>query len=428
MLSTTRTKDLDHSTFSIQCLIEGNDRNKFGTSLSLLLQSIGKKVVGVDPIDQSLSIFMSLVSLLMFRYTATSSLRLNVVYRDNLTGSSIQNLVVPLLLSPNHTFKTLLKMIQTKVEYGTGEPLMRLQDVLHIQIHDLENESPEIVQMSRCGGLVLQFKNVEDYFSTTFSFENLLSATYPLTIDIKSHWLYLLKSIINVSPTKFAFAKISQVKILDEQEWNKLINVWGKNDHPNLVDSLGLVQPLLHNLFERQAQLQPYNLAIQHDDERHAKAYSYGKANILANGVSNYLCARIKTSNYLKGSNLRNKDIFIGHLFPRCAESYIAMLGILKCGAAYVPLDPAYPMDRVSYILNDCKIDFIITTAELGTKLKSFLSEQASHGERVSTNVLIWDDIYESLSSQPRLLTNHPLAPLPCHPGKPCYVIYTSGE
>ncbi|KAG2173873.1 hypothetical protein INT43_005293 [Umbelopsis isabellina] len=427
MPSATQTKHLAHLPFNIQCFIEGSDKSKLGTSLSLLLQSIGRKTVGVDPIDECLPIFMSLASLLIFRYTATSTLKLNVVYRDNIAEHSIQNLLIPLILSPNYTFKILLKMIQSKLECSMGGPTIRLRDVLHIQIHDLENESPEIVQMSRCGGLFLQFINVEGCFSTTFSFENLLSATYPLTIDIKSHWLYLLNSISKMTATKFAFGKISQVKILDEQEWNKLINVWGKNEHPNLVDSLGIAQPLLHNLFERQAQLHPYSVAIRHDDERHAKTYSYGKSNILANGVSNYLCARIKTSNYLKGSNLRNKDIFIGHLFPRCAESYIAMLGILKCGAAYVPLDPAYPMDRVSYILSDCKIDFIITTTDLGNKLKSFLSEQAANGERVSTNVVIWDDIHESLSSQPRLLTDHPLDPLPCHPGKPCYVIYTSG-
>ncbi|KAJ2956745.1 hypothetical protein NQZ79_g7423 [Umbelopsis isabellina] len=427
MLSPTRTKHLAHLPFNIQCFIEGNDRNKLATSLSMLLQNISNKTVGVDPIDECLPIFMSLASLLMFRYTATSTLNMNVVYKDNITESSIKNLGVSLILSPNHTFKALLEMIQTKVECTPGGPPIRLQDVLHIEIHDLENESPEIVQMSRSGGLFLQFINIEGCFSTTFSFENLLSSTYPLTIDIKSHWLYLLKSITTVNATKFAFEKISQVNILDEEEWNKLINVWGKNDHPNLVDSLEIDQPLLHNLFERQAQLHPNNLAIQHDDERHPKAYSYGKTNLLANGVSNYLCARIKNSNYLKESNLRNKDTFIGHLFPRCAEAYIAMLGILKCGAAYVPLDSAYPMDRVSYILSDCKIDFIITTAEFGTKLKSFLSEQTSSGERVSTNVLIWDDILESLSLQPGQLTDHPLASIPCHPGKPCYVIYTSG-
>jgi non-ribosomal peptide synthetase component F len=208
---------------------------------------------------------------------------------------------------------------------------------------------------------------------------------------------------------------------------HKLLNVWGRCDHPNLVESLGIDQPLLHNLFERQAQIHPNNLAIQHDDDMNPKAYSYENTNILANGVANYLSARIKSFNYHKSSILRDKDIFIGHFFPRCAESYIAMLGILKCGAAYVPLDPAYPMDRVSYILTDCKANFIITTAELGTKLKSFLYEQDSESEQMSTNVLIWDDIVDSLFSQPGQLTDHPLTSMPCHPRKPCYVIYTSG-
>ena len=48
-------------------------------------------------------------------------------------------------------------------------------------------------------------------------------------------------------------------------------------------------------------------------------------------------------------------------LLPRSAEVYVALLAVLKAGAAYVPLDPDYPADRVLYILDDCKAHSLIT-------------------------------------------------------------------
>jgi non-ribosomal peptide synthetase component F len=426
MMSAARTNALQMP-FNIQCLFGGNDRINLSTSLSLLLHIISKNPSGGDPIDDSLPMFMCMTSILLFRYTLTSTIKLNVMCKGDEAGSSIQKLEVSLTLSPDYTLKNLLEIIQAELECSSGTISIRLQDVLYIQVHDLDNESPEIVQMSQSGGLFLQFINTEGYFMTTFSFENLLSATYPLTIDIKSHWSYLLNSIIKMSATEFASEKISKVNIIDDEERNKLLNVWAKCDSPNLVESLSMDQPLLHNLFERQARLHPNNSAIQYNDDKHPKTYSYEHTNILANDVANYLFSRIQTSNCVKSPSSRDKDIFIGHFFPRCAESYVAMLGILKCGAAYVPLDPAYPMDRISYILTDCQADFVITTAELGTKLRAFLNEQDLDSGHLSIDVLIWDEILDSLSSQPRQLTDHTLTSMPCHPRKPCYVIYTSG-
>lgn len=55
-------------------------------------------------------------------------------------------------------------------------------------------------------------------------------------------------------------------------------------------------------------------------------------------------------------------------LLDRSIESYIAMLGIMKAGAAYVPLDPSYPEDRVQYIVQDCDIAAVIMTEEIAAR------------------------------------------------------------
>jgi len=51
----------------------------------------------------------------------------------------------------------------------------------------------------------------------------------------------------------------------------------------------------------------------------------------------------------------------VGLYFPKCVESVISMLGVVKAGAVYVPLDPQAPPDRVGYIIGNCGIRALIT-------------------------------------------------------------------
>src|SRR5450755_81140 len=49
-------------------------------------------------------------------------------------------------------------------------------------------------------------------------------------------------------------------------------------------------------------------------------------------------------------------DVSIGLCVERSLEMVVALLGILKAGSAYVPLDPSYPSDRIKYVLDDAKV------------------------------------------------------------------------
>src|SRR5215471_15805207 len=85
----------------------------------------------------------------------------------------------------------------------------------------------------------------------------------------------------------------------------------------------------------------------------------------------------------------------VGLFFPKCVQSVVSMLGVLKAGGVYVPLDPQAPADRVGYIIENCGIRILITNAErrsalapevVGTLDCSLLVE----GEGNGTDLIAW--------------------------------------
>ena len=84
-------------------------------------------------------------------------------------------------------------------------------------------------------------------------------------------------------------------------------------------------------------------------------------------------------AHFLREQGIQKGDR-VGLFFPKSVESIISMLGVLKAGGVYVPLDPQAPADRVGYIIGNCGIRVLITNRErraaltpetLGTRLRS---------------------------------------------------------
>src|SRR5436190_9291119 len=107
---------------------------------------------------------------------------------------------------------------------------------------------------------------------------------------------------------------------------------------------------VLQEIFEAQADARPEAIAIVFGSE----SVTYAELESRANRFARYLRDR--------GAG---PGAVVGLLLPRSIDSYAALLGILKSGAAYVPIDPEYPEDRIAYILEDCGADALVTTGEL---------------------------------------------------------------
>jgi amino acid adenylation domain-containing protein len=150
-------------------------------------------------------------------------------------------------------------------------------------------------------------------------------------------------------------------------------------------------------LFEAQAGRTPDAVALVFEDER----ISYGELNARANQLAHHL-------RHLGAG----PETLIGVLMRRSVEMVVALLGILKAGAAYVPLDPDYPSARLAFMLADADVPLLLTQESLRASVP---------GERAQ--VFCLDARREMLARQSS--TDPP--PAASADGL-AYVIYTSGS
>ena len=114
---------------------------------------------------------------------------------------------------------------------------------------------------------------------------------------------------------------------------------------------------VLHVIFETQADQRPEAVAVVFGREQTTYAELESRANRLAR--------------HLRGRGVGRRSV-VAMMLPRAIEAYSTLLGILKTGAAYVPIDPEYPADRVAYILEDSDAEALVTTLDLASRHRAF--------------------------------------------------------
>ncbi|MCP3922151.1 MAG: amino acid adenylation domain-containing protein, partial [Desulfobacterales bacterium] len=112
----------------------------------------------------------------------------------------------------------------------------------------------------------------------------------------------------------------------------------------------------MHTLFEEQASLNPNSVAVICKN----KQITYKELNEKASQLALYL-----------NRNGVTVETFVGIFMERSIEMVIGLLGIMKAGGTYVPLDPVYPKDRLLYIINEAELTFILTDTSVEEKLPS---------------------------------------------------------
>ncbi|HXM48142.1 MAG TPA: amino acid adenylation domain-containing protein [Pyrinomonadaceae bacterium] len=201
------------------------------------------------------------------------------------------------------------------------------------------------------------------------------------------HYERLLESIVRDREVA-----VSELGMLSEEEREQLVVGW--NDTGREYGG----EECLHELFAAQAERTPGAIAVSYEGEE----LSYQELNERANQVGHYL-----------------RDLGVGPeslvviSMDRSLDMVVGILGILKAGAAYLPIDPMYPQERRSFILEDAEATIILTKREL---LAESLPRQALHAVCLDTD---WDDIAQHSNQNFSVeMSSENLA----------YAIYTSGS
>ncbi|MUN36833.1 non-ribosomal peptide synthetase [Actinomadura litoris] len=177
-------------------------------------------------------------------------------------------------------------------------------------------------------------------------------------------------------------APVGSLDILDEAEREAATAPWERLDTADT----------LVGLFETRAAQAPDAVAVSapgHD------ALTYGELNARANRLARHLVGR--------GAG---PERFVAVALPRTPDLVVALLAVLKSGAAYIPIDPGYPAARIAFMLDDAAPELVITSG--GTET----------------------DVPRVLVDDPALAAHDPadLTGVARDPDHPAYVIYTSGS
>jgi len=183
------------------------------------------------------------------------------------------------------------------------------------------------------------------------------------------------------------YRKIADLSVLTDVE-NQLL---GQFNH---TDADYAKEKTIYHLFEEQAKKTPDKLAIRYLQQE----MTYRELNEKANRLARFLICR----------GIKREDI-VGLLTNHTIDSVVAILGILKAGGAYVPIDPEYPAERIHYMLEDSKMNMLLTNVELQNRLDF-------RGDIIRLDYLDLDK--EDASN----------VDVPNQPSDLVYMIYTSGS
>ncbi|MFF8691277.1 amino acid adenylation domain-containing protein [Streptomyces sp. NPDC015144] len=136
-------------------------------------------------------------------------------------------------------------------------------------------------------------------------------------------------------------ARLSRLSLLTAEEGRRTVVEWNRTEAP-FPDTA-----TLHGLFEERAARQPDTVAV----EGPQGTLTYGQLNARANRIAHHLRTRYGV----------RPDMPVAVCLERGPDLVTAVLGVLKAGAPYVPMDPEYPAERLAYMVRDTATPVVLT-------------------------------------------------------------------
>jgi surfactin family lipopeptide synthetase A len=288
----------------------------------------------------------------------------------------------------NVPWDRVIKVVQPERD-GSRHPLFQVLFSLNDSPFTSESSggmaNPEMDTTKLNVDVQLQLWNRPDGLATQLTYgTDLFDAT--TIARMGGHFRKLLESIAE-NPDE----TIWRLPLLTTGERHQLVVEWNDTrvDYPR--------DRCIHHLFEAQVARDPDAIAVVFGNE----SLSYAELDRRANQLANYLI-------HLGA----RPDGLIAICLERSLQMVVGLLAILKAGCAYVPLDPAYPRDRIAFMLENSQAPFVLTQAALTKSLPA----------NAAKTVLIdieWPIIAKHSQASPTFSLN---------PENRAYVIYTSGS
>jgi amino acid adenylation domain-containing protein/non-ribosomal peptide synthase protein (TIGR01720 family) len=185
---------------------------------------------------------------------------------------------------------------------------------------------------------------------------------------------------------------VDGLPLLTDKEKNRLLIEFNNTAAPYPSDKT------IIDLFKEQVAVRPHAAAVIFKDD----VLTFKELDERSNQLARYLQAR----------GLK-PEMLVPICIERSVEMLVGIFGILKSGAAYVPIDPEYPMERITYMLDDTNAEILLGSSSIQSKLA---------GSQADT-VIELDADWPAISCMPSDAVN-----ITMKPGNLCYVIYTSGS
>lgn len=212
---------------------------------------------------------------------------------------------------------------------------------------------------------------------------------------LSEHFIQILRSV-----TENPEQRIDEIPLMDAEELRQSITQW--ND-----TAVGYDLEPLHQLVSRQAVATPSAIAVVAAPA--VTAQDSKEASPAAQLTFDELTERSLQLAYRLSRMGVHRGTRVGVLMERSLEAMVAWLGVLKVGAAWVPLDPSLPAERLEFIAADASVGVLLTQARLADRLPSV------------SKILALDEIWDETNVEPAQLPEVGLDDI-------AYVIYTSGS
>ena len=273
-----------------------------------------------------------------------------------------------------------------------------------IQTSNIIDNDEDIVDLWVDAVISLSQNEVETFNTIAFDFSADVSSALVQTIKIKKDAKESTKFIDSEVQDEEPEGDELVARKLTAKERKQILIDWNDTSAPYPKDKT------IYQLFEEQANKTPNNIALIFEDEK----LSYKDLNKKSNQLARLIRVKYKSQNK---KDLK-PDSLIGLCVERSLDMIIGILGILKAGAAYVPLDPDYPQDRLEYMIEDSHEGLIITQKDVVAR-DGFL-DKLHHDELL---VIDSDEVRADLKKQSAENLEKVSGP-----DNLAYVIYTSGS